>query len=154
MNPKVEELLLDLKTQMADLEKISALISAADIAVLDRKQALAQWQEALQATEAAIDQDVLADVTLKNDSARKAAIQMARAKSEDWKSLSAQVRTHSHGLAVEQQHVKSLQEKRSNLEIHSRNLQRAAELLAAQLHELAQAKRQVASQQFLAGTKS
>lgn len=154
MNPKVEELLSDLRTQVAALEKVSALISAADIAVLDRKQALAQWQDALQATEAAITQDVLADITLKNDATRQAAIQMARAKSQDWKELSAQVRKCSHGLAVEQQHVKSLIEKRSNLEIHSRNLQRAAELLAAQLHEQAQAKRQVASQQFLAGTKS
>lgn len=151
MNPKVTELYDDLRTQMAELEKVSTLISLAEIGVLDRKQQLAQANEALQALEGSIAQDVLADTTLTNESKRAAALRAAQAKDPDWVALSGQAREQSHALAVDQQHVKQLAERRANLEIHSRNLQRAAELLAAQLHEQAQAKRQVASQQFLQG---
>lgn len=149
MNPN--EICNDLRSQKEDLDRVSALISAAEVSVLDRKQRVSQTHEALQALEASIAQEVLADTTLSNESKRQNALKDARAKDLGWVDLSNQFRDQSHQLAVDQQHVGQLREQRKNLEIHSQNLCRAAELLAAQLHEQAQAKRQVASQQFLQG---
>lgn len=137
--------------QREDLEKATALVAAAEFALLDKKQEVAQANEALQAAEAAVAQTVLADTTLTNESKRQNALRDARAKDQACIEANYAFRQLSHALAVDQAHLRQLQESKSNLDLHGRNLRAAAELMTAQLHDQAQAKRQVASQQYLQG---
>lgn len=149
MHPRdLIELLLQ---QREDLEKATAQAQAAEFAVLDLKQEVAQAHEALTAAEAAVAQSVLSDTTLTNESKRQNALRDAKAKDPATIEANNMFRAASHRLAVDQAHLKHLQEAKANLELHGRNLRAAAELLAAQLHEQAQSKRQVASQQYLQG---
>lgn len=152
MNPQVSNLIEALTSQHADLQRASKDLETAELFLVERKQEQSQAADALSSAEAAVGQDILADTTLTNESKRQNALRTARAKDLDCIEATKRFRDISHQLAIDQQTVKQLTLRKNDLELHGRNLRAAAELLAASLHEMAQAKRQVASQQFLQGT--
>jgi hypothetical protein len=143
------ELISLLVRQVDDLAAVSDQIEQQQRLVLERKQMVAQANEALTAAEAAIAQGVLSDVTLSNESKRQAALRDAKAKDPGIQQLTHQLRDASNKLALDQALLANIEQRRQNLQIHSQNLRASADLLTAELHNQAQSKRQVASQQFL-----